>query len=187
MWERVEKIAAWCIASALLFVFVLFALSALLYGCGDEEPTFKPGGPPWSSADFPQFFALDPTMRGYELERNAALSTWNEALGGEYLFDAPETRSEYAGGAIATVEMTDGDSGESKLYKRGGEPFALRVCVPYGSRRPARRIAHEIGHGVFGLAHDADPDSIMYPDSESGGAWVTEADREAIINWLHPP
>lgn len=158
-------------------LLLLLSFALLSFAClrANTDATWKPSGPTMAKHNVIEVTAVASVERSCDVAREA----WNEAIGFALFESSPSV-------ALADVliedaperDIGDGDSGflastgQRLLNVDGSDSGA----APY-------LCAHELGH-LIGLAHDADPSSIMHHYMPKGSSLMSGdsgADAEMVL------
>lgn len=176
LWQRLPKAPLWF--AALGFAIVLGCALVFGVGCAAAPEALllrTANGSPlhWAKVPVRLYNASDlPPL--YRAEVDAAVRTWNDAVG----FVVFEQVDLFVAGDSVPVIAEDCDQNadsvaNTPMFARGadGTLVAAMVCLPvYSVEGEALTtiVVHELGH-LLGLAHEPDAESIMYASIDSSG------------------
>jgi hypothetical protein len=207
--KRYVKLPQWLqfslmlLVVAAMFVFVWYThraaqkQEAVFMGiCWDSTGTahYPVGGEGDANCDDPQSldwkkrpktvrWLLPAEFDDYRRSFEEALRFWNDALGDTVVVEIQDDAAD-----VLLVQGSAGDSGAmSTSHQRAADGIksTIRVNKPGNIRLFMLQLEHELGHALFGLAHDRGR-SIMNPrageaEDEQMKVWfVTEKDKDAI-------
>lgn len=183
----------------LLVVAVILVVSGVCYAIGNTLTKGKDAGtldnlPVWKSGSVPFTLILDAALQGIRLRRacTEAVAFWQRQVPGLWA-----NFGDVGSGATVPIMparkmanwdkvVSHGAVGYTRLTVHDGHTWSAAVYLDayrlddLTDLQLMRAIAHELGH-VFGLAHDGNRLSVMYPATLNEPPTVTAKDRALLL------